>query len=258
MNVNLPIKISTLILISIVLGKHGFSQVANNRVIPLGTQECVIKYHRQTNAVATFIALHEDENTCVQAYAALPDSINFNLLELHQNNKRLLTYTLDKQQYRFDPNRIFSLTGIFMTLRENNRSLPAGLPNAITAFADSLTSIIFSDTGRHAVIAIHNNTEGNYSIRTYINAAATELLHISATQDSDDFFIVTDSTDYAFLKALDENVVLQGYGAEDDGSLSLYCKLNDISYINIEAQHGHMQKQRQMMMVVYRMLLGKE
>ena len=35
----------------------------------------------------------------------------------------------------------------------------------------------------------------------------------------------------------------------DDGSLSVYCVANNIPYINIEAQHGHTEKQRAMLRV---------
>jgi len=41
------------------------------------------------------------------------------------------------------------------------------------------------------------------------------------------------------LKKANVNVMLQSKFVENDGSLSVYAMQNNIPYINVEVQHGH-------------------
>ncbi len=67
------------------------------------------------------------------------------------------------------------------------------------------------------------------------------------TTDPDDFILTTEEKIYKAVKAKKINVVLQAKNAEDDGSLSIYARNKKISYINVEAQHGHLMQQYQML-----------
>jgi hypothetical protein len=62
--------------------------------------------------------------------------------------------------------------------------------------------------------------------------------------DADDFIYTTNLSFYKKLKAKEVNVILQDNKKYvNDGSLSVYCGVNDIPYINIEAQKGHFDEQ---------------
>ncbi|MNY25704.1 hypothetical protein D3C86_1595040 [compost metagenome] len=59
--------------------------------------------------------------------------------------------------------------------------------------------------------------------------------------DPDDLILVTEKVLFSKLKKENVNVVLQHQEAEDDGSLSIYAMKNNIPYLNVEVQHGHLE-----------------
>ena len=98
------------------------------------------------------------------------------------------------------------------------------------------------------LIAMHNNTDGKYSILSYQDGGEEAQnamdLYINPKEDSDDFVYTTNRPLFDFLKLQKINVVLQSKESfVDDGSMSVYCELNKIQYANIETQHGHLSKQ---------------
>jgi hypothetical protein len=58
--------------------------------------------------------------------------------------------------------------------------------------------------------------------------------------DGDDLVYVTEPRLFSSLKKANVNVILQSKFASNDGSLSVYAMQNNIPYINVEVQHGHM------------------
>ena len=51
------------------------------------------------------------------------------------------------------------------------------------------------------------------------------------------------------------NVILQdNRNFVDDGSLSTYSALNDIRYVNIETEEGHLEKQLELIRLVHQVL----
>ncbi|MEM7700105.1 MAG: M15 family peptidase, partial [Verrucomicrobiota bacterium] len=108
------------------------------------------------------------------------------------------------------------------------------------------------------VIALHNNTDGGYSLLSYLpggsEAAAGADVHRSGA-DTDNFFLVTQERLFRSLKARNFNVALQdNRNAPEDGSLSVYCGKKGISYINVEAQHGDSAAQTQMLKALFEIL----
>jgi hypothetical protein len=72
---------------------------------------------------------------------------------------------------------------------------------------------------------------------------------------------VSDATLLAAFKPLGYNVVLEhARDAKPDGSLSVYCGLQEkpIPYVNIEALHGHRDPQQRMIEAVIAFHLKKE
>lgn len=103
------------------------------------------------------------------------------------------------------------------------------------------------------LIALHNNTNGNYSITSYesgsLKSDAADL-HRAAGQDSDNFFFVTTKKLFLRFKNAGFNVVLQARSVKDDGSLSVWAARKNFAYVNIEAQHGHVSSQLKMLSYV--------
>ena len=106
------------------------------------------------------------------------------------------------------------------------------------------------------IIAIHNNTNGEFSAKSFNNYSHAAKVYISKSKDPDDFFIVTQLPDFIFFKRHNQNVVLQSKSAADDGSLSIYCQKNRIPYINVEAQYGHKKQQILMLLICQKLLSG--
>ena len=189
-----------------------------------------------------FVALHENESTSVKAARALGVG---KLVELKHGGRRNVSFKLAEKKYSIDPNRMFTDIGI----KRNLKPYDTEAHKAVQGLAGEVVRRI---SGR-AVVALHNNTNGAYSITSYVsgnergNAAD---VHVNPDHDPDDFFFVTDRRMFAIIKAADYNVVLQSGGATDDGSLSVYCARKGIVYINVEAQSGHLAVQTEMLRAV--------
>ena len=102
------------------------------------------------------------------------------------------------------------------------------------------------------LVSVHNNTNGAYSLLSYAKGGSlqkdAEMLHQNKQQDADDFFITTDAAIFNYLKEANYNVVLQhNTHATDDGSLSIFYGRKNKSYVNVEAEHGHLAEQKKML-----------
>lgn len=214
------------------------------------TMLSVRQFTFDTEAPFLFLHLHSDEATAYKAVHHVMHEWGIPLVQLFNKQSRLVTFVLDGQTFHFDPNRIFSDDGIRKTLRLSGRYTDGAFRH-VQRFRDSLLSLLPIDK---PLVAIHNNTHGRFNILQYSDAGSG-LVNLNAEQDTDDFFITNDEAIYERLKQENVNVVLEDtLQAEEDGSLSLYCSRNGIRYINVEAQHGHLAEQRQMLEMVFRIL----
>jgi hypothetical protein len=106
------------------------------------------------------------------------------------------------------------------------------------------------------VIALHNNSDGAYSALRYAQGGAlasdAARVFIKDGSDPDDFFLVTEPEVFEALRRRGYNVVLQDNSrVTDDGSLSVHCGRAGVRYINIEAQHGHLDRQVAMILALH-------
>lgn len=232
--------------------------IEHDQYYALGTKRCLLRKTIIKEGALTLIALHDNENTAVDAFHNWTDELNINLLELHQRDDRYLQIQYRGINYEIDPNMIFTPSGIAKTLSRNRLKIPAEIPLLVKSFADSLLSLFIDPEHKKYVVAIHNNSAENFSILSYRDSSKAYELFIAPAEDIDDFFIVTDSSDFAYFRNMQLNVVWQNKQIEDDGSLSVYCQQRDIPYINIEAEHGHLAKQTEMIKMVYDLIREKE
>lgn len=153
-------------------------------IIPVKT----FQYGTKPNNV--FIHLHDDETTAVEAAKTVLKEKGGLLIKIENNNKRLITFILDKNSYRFDPNRIFTKTGILATLKKLNTSFTTLASSHVQKFASFVLHKIPANTT--TLIAVHNNDEGRLSIFSYAKGGDYEKdaakVNVNADHDPDNFF----------------------------------------------------------------------
>lgn len=203
-----------------------------------------------------FINVHSNEVTSQLVTIDFSKNNNTCFYALFNSQKRNVKFNVGKKLYEVDPNRIFTPKGRKATLKKNSTyNKKAELITKI--MADTILTKISS---YKLVVAMHNNTNNEYSIKSYMKdsseAANTAELYINPSNDCDDFVYTTVPKIYQFLKDKKINVVLQkSNGFVDDGSLSSYCTSKKIDYLNIEAEHSHKAEQLRMLNIIQEILL---
>jgi hypothetical protein len=205
-----------------------------------------------------FFNMHENEKTSIKAIRAYAKKHRINYIYLKHTGERRITFEL-QGTYSFDPNRIFTSKGRKATLLDG-KNYTASAQKTVAQFANN---ILFELKDKKTIIAMHNNTDENYSIQSYLpdssEAVNTQELYINPDMDPDDFIYTTVPKIYDALVKKGINVILQdNQNFLDDGSLSVYCGMNDIEYINIETEHSHLEKQLELMAIIHAIILESE
>jgi hypothetical protein len=229
------------------------------KTLQLGTRSCKLLTtgDRQNNAI--FLSLHDDENTSVEAFYEVYEKIDKAfLIELNQSGSRFIKYGYKGSDFLIDPNRIFTEKGLTNTLKKNNKSFPSEIIEPLKKFSDELLDEILPKDKDKYIVAIHNNSNENYSAKTYVGSNDAEKTYVNPNEDVDDFFFVTNNSDFEFFKSKKRNVILQSKKVQDDGSLSVYCDKHNYPYINIEAQDGHKETQKLMIKEAYSLIKSKQ
>ena len=198
----------------------------------------------------TFVSLHDDENTAAQVAREYIARDGGRLVELRHGRGRNVAIRHDGHRHWFDPNRMFTSEGLsrslayFLALSDRNMK-------TASAFAAEVERIINAQAGG-TIISMHNNTEDRLSINDYRKGAIygdnTREIAIGNGQDTDDYFFTTHEgvfralADRGFHAAL-----MEEFPPNDMGSLAFLARRNNSHYVVIEAQHGHLQHQREML-----------
>jgi hypothetical protein len=186
------------------------------------------------------INLHDNENSSLEAAQELMMNQPGILLKIENHDQRVVKFRLRGVTYAFDPNRIFSKTGIEQTLRENRHYNPAAAFE-IEKFAKSFLALIPEET--NCVIALHNNTNEAYSVKSYLKGHERQHdaleVYRDSLQDPDDIVFTTDSIVYRRMADYGYNSILQdNEHVKQDGSLSVYFGGLGRRYVNVETEHG--------------------
>ncbi len=202
-----------------------------------------------------FISLHDAEKTGQRVVLSYIKKNHAAFIHIENNKQRLIRFNHGKNNYVFDPNRIFSKKGIRATLKlYGNYSRPAAVK------VKNFASVILHQLARATtIIAMHNNSNGNYSLHSYLKGGKlfkdAKLVNQVRGEDADDFFLTNSRQLFKRLKAKNFNIVLQNNrDVLDDGSLSVYYRNKNKRYINIEAQKGHFSKQAAMLRSLMRVI----
>lgn len=194
----------------------------------------------------TMVALHENESTSVRAAKAVMAKTGGRLVELKHSGKRRVSFSLKGKKYSVDPNRMFTDAGI-------KRDLKPYTTEGHQAVKGLAAELLKHIRGR-AIVSLHNNTDGSYSINSYRwggkYASDAADVNVDPAHDPDDFFFVTNRQLFGVMKAAKYNVVLQSAGVTDDGSLSVYMARKGVVYVNVEAEPSHGDVQKRMLMDV--------
>ncbi len=204
--------------------------------------------------------MHDNENTSAVAGQFIARRLGGQYYELMHDGRRNISFTVGPDSVFIDPNRIYTDAGIWQQLERNN-ILDTLIHSTIAAWRDSILQLL-AIHDRKLVIALHNNTDKNYSIRSYrVGQEYSQeafAIYRGRVEDQDDFYFVTEMSIMSRLSEGPYHVVLQSNDRmTDDGSLSVYCGRLGIPYVNVESQHGHLLRQIRMLYFAFRQLTGR-
>ncbi len=241
-------------LASIALAPRAIAQEQYGTVFPMGNTGVFIWVYLYGSG-HTYFAPHADETTSIAAAHAALAEHGGTLVELVHRGTRNITFVLNETTHLVDPNRIFTDAGIATTLSQQGSTYSEAAHELVGALARNILDRLENIRPRRGtLVTLHNNTNDNYSIESYreggVYARDASRVHINPDIDRDDFYFTTVPEVYEFLEAQNRNVALQSSAVTDDGSLSVYCARENIPYINVEAQRGHLDVQIEMINLI--------
>jgi len=231
-------------------GKPLFDPVEKTIYFNLGNKNIpvkIIQYGNDRDMV--YINLHDSEPTSYEAARKLLQFAGGTLIKIENKQRRNIRFQLNKTTYSFDPNRIFSRVGIEQTLRESGKTSKAAIAE-VEKFSNWLLQLIPETTS--CIVSLHNNTDGDYSVKTYLPGGKRRLdakaVYEDSLQDIDDIILTTDSLLFNKMANCCYNAILQdNVNVKKDGSLSVYFGERNRRYINIETEHGKIDKHLEML-----------
>jgi hypothetical protein len=198
-----------------------------------------------------YINLHDDEMTAINGAKKLLEKKGGILIKIENYRTRNIRFKLDGKYYTIDPNRMFSRKGIEQSLLLLGNTSPKAI-DEVEKFANRILQLIPPNPS--CVVALHNNTNGRFSVNTYLPGGPRQkdakALHVNPDQDADDFFLTTDSVLFKQFAAENYNAILQdNEKAKKDGSLSVYCGERNMQYVNCETEHGRQEQYDEMIVL---------
>lgn len=247
-----------LILILFLGSAISFSQSSKimNKTIKLAKTKIELKQVNQVkNNDILFLNIHQDEQTSIDAIQAFSKDISLNFAYFNHKKTRRIKYQIGQHIYSVDPNRIYTKEGREKTI-ESEHQITLRSKMVAKKLANEIIQLI---SQYKTIVTLHNNSDVNYSIKSYLpngdEAENTAEVYINPNMDADDFIYTTEKRFFDYLKNANYNVILQdNTHFVNDGSLSVYCGIKGIPYINIEAQLGHFNEQLELIKVIYEML----
>lgn len=230
--------------------------MVNTVTLPIGSDSVMLRIYTNRFEDVVFVALHDDENTAVEVSNQAIHEGGGRFVEVVAQGTRTIRFRVAGRSYRIDPNRIFTDRGIASTLSFYGATSEEAR-SAVRAFAAVLLDTIAR--GAKAIVAMHNNGPGGYSVRSYMAGGEYERdaegVFAAPGFDDDDFVFTSHAPYYEYLRSAGVSCVLQdNRRATDDGSLSVYCAAKGIAYANIEAEEGHYREQLLMLRVLRQVL----
>jgi hypothetical protein len=220
-----------------------------------GSGRVVISIYERAGGRLKYFAAHSNEETSIMAAKAMIDQRGGRLVELCHSGGRNIKFSIGTTEYAFDPNRMFYDVAVKQSLEDQGGS---SSPSAVAAVRElaSLCLAAVKITEPGLLIGAHNNENGTFSILSYRDDCdfrpVAELVHVDPSQDVDNFFFVTERSDYHYVVGKRYNAVLsKARPPQDNGSLGVYCAFQRIPYANSEAQRGQLDFQKEMYEILH-------
>lgn len=201
-----------------------------------------------------WVHVHENETTSWQVAQAVLAQQGMGCVYglQHGGSRNVVVTDNNGKPHQFDPNRMFTQAGRVASLHQFGSDDPA-VANHVAQAADDFYRHYLQ--GKKLIVAVHNNHEGSFSIRSYTANGAlarnAQRVFINPQRSVDDFLYVVNPRAFDYFQQLGINVVLQDPSTvNDDGSLSVYAAEQGQDYINVEAGFGHAAAQTAMLEAV--------
>jgi hypothetical protein len=227
-------------------------------VVMLNDRPVQLVTHQYGEQHIRFLALHDSENTGLQAAFKFIGIYGGSVVELRNRHFRNINFLDSLKEFSFDPNRMFTYEGTYLGLaRYSQPQIHEGLTEKVRRVGDELLKYIKADSPG-VIISLHNNYNEGFGIYSYKEGnyleKTAEDLFINPDMDPDDLVYVTDRRFFDYLKQKKINVILQSQQAPDDGSLSIFAMQSQKPYVNIEVQHGHFEENYRLILIISDML----
>ena len=219
----------------------------------VGDTTVKILVFKKGNSDVVYFAPHGNEPNALKAGVKTLNKHSGIFIVLPNKGYRVVVFDLGDKRHAVDANRLFTDEGIKLSLekwgkiRNDCDGYSEEAHEAVKPFAEYLKKKFESKF----IIGVHGNTDGDYVTEEEMNAADS---YWNPDMDRDDFFLVVNRVHFDYLKEKKMNVILESEDADDDGSLSIYCRTNCIPYINVEAQYEHLKEQLVMLAETRKML----
>ncbi|MCH8010349.1 MAG: hypothetical protein IIA61_00110 [Candidatus Marinimicrobia bacterium] len=222
----------------------------------LGEEKVWVDIYERAGADITLLNLHDNENTAVEAALAFIEKHGGRLIELRHGRGREIVVRLDGIMHRFDPNRMFSDVGLRASLEYFHNNTDEVFAIA-AAFRDTIADLLGAKNGM-VIIAVHNNTPYKMTINDFRPGEwygeDTREVSINPQRDPDNFFVVTQDDLFAALSLSGHNVALRAQNPPDRGMLIDYCERLGVLYVTVEAEHGKLVEQEEMLETLWKIL----
>ncbi|MCK4577968.1 MAG: hypothetical protein KAU50_04215 [Candidatus Marinimicrobia bacterium] len=222
---------------------------ATSHTLRLGDEKVWIHVYEREGSTLTFVNLHDDENTSAEAARSYISKNGGRLIELRHGRGRDVVIRRREYHAQFDPNRMFTAAGLSKSLSWNGKLTEENVQLGLE-FSTAIAQIIDIDH-EPVIIAVHNNTQGRLTIRDFQPGQwygdDAKQVNISRGRDSDDFFFTNSPQIFAGLSRLQYNVALMSDDPPDRGTLGRRVNSQGGTYVNVEAQHGHLKEQIEML-----------
>ncbi|WP_344765764.1 hypothetical protein [Pedobacter ginsengiterrae] len=203
----------------------------------------LVKYSYKPNGVK-FLVVHDNEDTGVKAGFDYIRWSGGELIDCQYGGVRDYNFSYMDDIYRIDPNAIYTERGINTRLKKDEFSSNE-VEKALNAAGKQIIDF-YNPKSTGYILTLHNNADGGFGIASYLPgyelASAADSVYLNPEMDGDDMLYVTDLKLFNSFKKANVNVMLQSKFVENDGSLSVYAMQNNIPYVNVEVQHGHLEE----------------
>jgi hypothetical protein len=195
-----------------------------------------------------WIIIHSNENTAIDVGKYCLSKYGGTLMIFENSNERNIAFDFKDKEYKIDPNRTFTKKGIKESLLKLNN-------NCSNSEIEILTDSIYFQfeplrtflKGYNKIIALHNNTNNNYSIVTYSENGdenKCDSFYINKALDADNFIITNLSKSFNYFKSQKINTVFQNSVYYDDGSMIIWAIINKKTYYNVESEFNATEYQK--------------